>query len=197
METWLILNTYSLANNIKSQPSKSYLRNILCLLVIYCKINMLQDFCQKAENATIISILLRNLAVDSSSVLETEVKNFQINCGQLFLRSILNFINVIINSHPSLTEWIFAIPMIHLLMGQHNNLNTVGWNENPSNLKYAQLAHNLCYIISIFSDMNGEMIGNQLTRKSKDLFTYVYTLVITVGSNNPQTCKHFCKVSHA
>ena len=66
METWLILNTYSLANKIKSQPTKSYLRNILCLLVIYFKLNMLQDFCKKAENATNIGILLRNLAVDSS-----------------------------------------------------------------------------------------------------------------------------------
>ena len=177
METWLILTTYSLTSNIKSQSSKSYLQNILCLLVIYFKIKKLYDFFQKAENATIIGILLRNLAVDSSSVLETKVKNFQINCGQLFLQSFLNFINVVINSHPSLTEWIFAVPIIHLLMGQHKIFNTVGWNENPSNFKYAQFMRNLCYIISTLSillDMNGEMIGNQMTRKSENLFMFAH-----------------------
>ena len=137
METWLILATHSLANNIKNQHTKSYLENILCLLVIYFKTDMLRDFCRKSEHANLISILLRNLAIDSSSVLETKVNSFHINYGQLFLQSLLNFINDIINFHPSLTEWIFAIPIIHLLMGKHNRLNSVEWNEDPSKFKYA------------------------------------------------------------
>ena len=141
METWLILATHSLANNIKNQPTKSYLENILCLLVIYFKTSMLRDFCRKPEHATLISILLRNLAVDSTSVLETVVNSFHTNYGKVFLQSLLNFINDIINFHPSLTEWIFAIPIIHLPMRKHNSLNSVEWNEDPSKFKYV---HFLC-----------------------------------------------------
>ena len=96
---------------------------------------MLRIFCQKADNAAVIGVLLRNLAVNALSVLETEVKNFQINYGQLFLKSLLSFINFVIDSHSSLTEWIFAVPMIHLLMGQHNTLINVKWNEDPSEFK--------------------------------------------------------------
>ena len=142
MESWLILATHSLANNIQShKPTESYLQNILCLLVIYFKTNMLQDFCQKAEHNAVIEILLRNLAVNSSSVLETMVKDLPINARQLFLKSLLSFVNSIINSHSILTEWIFAIPIIHLLMGQHNSLNSVEWNEDPSKFKYVYLLH--------------------------------------------------------
>ena len=132
METWLILATYSLANNIKNQPTKSYLQNILCLLVIYFKMNMLHNFCRNSEHATSIGILLKNLAINSSSMLETVVNSFRRNHGQLFLQSILKFINDIITFHPSLTEWIFAIPIIHLLMGKCNSLNSVEWNEDPA-----------------------------------------------------------------
>ena len=135
METWLILTTHSLANNIRNQPRKSYLDNILCLLVIYFKTDMLRDFCRKSEHANLISILLKNLAIDSSSVLETKVNSFHTNHGQLFLQSFLSFINGIINFHPSLTEWIFAIPIIHLLMGKHNRLSIVEWNEDPTKFK--------------------------------------------------------------
>lgn len=148
METWLILATHSLANNIKNQPKKSYLDNILCLLVIYFKTDMLHDFCRKSEHANLISILLRNLSVDSSSVLKTKVNNFHTNYGQLFLQSLLNFINNIINSHPSLTEWIFAIPIIHLLMGNHNRLNSIEWNEDPSKFKYVYFLCNFNTILS-------------------------------------------------
>ena len=132
MENWLIRATHSLTNNIKSQPTKSFLQNILCLIVIYFKTDMLSSFCRKADNATVIGVLLQNFVVNASSVLETEVKNFNINFGQLFLKSLLNFINFVIDSHSSLTEWIFAVPMIHVLMGQHNTLINVEWNEDPS-----------------------------------------------------------------
>ena len=135
MEAWLIRTTHSLASNIKSQSAKCYLQNILCLLVIYFKAKMLHNFCQKVEQATVIRTLLRNLAVHSPFLLETVVKSFQLNNGQLLLQSLLTCVNVVINSHPSLTEWIFAIPMIHLLMGKHNSLNSVEWNEDPSKFK--------------------------------------------------------------
>ena len=148
METWLILATRSLTNNIKNQPTKSYLQNILCLLVIYFKTNMLRDFCRKSEHAIPIGILLRNLAIKSSSVLKTVVNNFQKNYGQLFLQSVLKFINDIVTFHPSLTEWIFAIPIIHLLMGKCNSLNSVEWNEDPTEFKYA-VTLNGCLVFHI------------------------------------------------
>ena len=135
MKIWLLLATHSLTDNIKNQPNNSYLKNVLCLIIIHFKLDMLHDFCCKSEHATLIKILLQNFTVDSSS-LNAEVKTFQ-NCyGESFLQSLLKFINSIICSH-SMTEWIFAIPMVHLLMGQHNCLNSVGWDEDPTKFKYA------------------------------------------------------------
>ena len=135
METWLIDATHSLTNNIKIQPTKPFLKNILCLLMIYFKLNMLHDFCHKAEHTTLIGILLQNMAV-FPSMLETEVKNFQNGYGELFQKSFLGFVNDIINYHPSSTEWIFAIPIVHLLVKQRNSLNHVEWYENPSTFRY-------------------------------------------------------------
>lgn len=139
METWLILTTYSLTDNIKKQPNKSFVNNICCLLIIYFKLNMLRDFCSKAKHAELLSSLLQNLAVDSSSALETCINIFGNAYEQLFLQSLLNFINKTINCHPSLTEWIFAIPFVHFLMGQNSNLTNVEWNEDPANFKYVHL----------------------------------------------------------
>ena len=137
METWLILATHSLTENIKKQPNKSFLRNILCLLIIYFKLNMLHDFCHRAEHSVLISTLLRNLAVDASSVLEADVKCFWNGFGQQFQSSLLDFINGTINFHATVSEWIFAIPLVHLLMRQHKSLNSIEWNEDPSEFKYA------------------------------------------------------------
>lgn len=132
METWLILATNSLTDNIQNQPTKSYFKNILCLLTIYFKLNMLDDFCRKAEHTTHIGILLRNLTVDSSSVLKAEVKSFWNNYGQTFQELLVNFINKVIHFHPTMIEWIFAVPLVHMLMRKHNNLNNVEWKDDPS-----------------------------------------------------------------
>lgn len=131
METWLIIVVQSLNDNIKKQHTKRYLKNILCLLTIFYNINMLDEFCKFEDTGE----LLRNLAVHSSSVFETEIKVFWNAYGGLFLESIVNFINGIINFHSSVTEWIFAIPLVHYLMGQHNRLNSVEWDEDPLKFK--------------------------------------------------------------
>lgn len=188
METWLIMATHSLANNIKNQPKKSYLDNILCLLVIYVKMDMLHDFCRKSEHTNLISILLRNLAIDSSSVLETKVKSFHTSYGQLFLQSLLNFINDIINFHPSLTEWIFAIPIIHLLMGKHNRLNNIEWNEDPSKFKYAYF---LCSFNKISSFTHRFEWGDDWESADKKKYEIFISLIIIADqsySKNLATC---------
>ena len=131
METWLIVAAKSLTVNIKTHLTKCYIKNILCMLIIFFKINMLPEF-YKFEST---GVLLRSLAVRSSSVFETEVKIFSDAYGSLFLKSIQSYINGIINFHSSSTEWIFAIPIVHYLMGQHTRLNNVEWNEDPLEFK--------------------------------------------------------------
>ena len=143
METWLIEATHSLTRNIKAHPTKPYLKNILCLLMIYFKLNMLHDFCHKHEHTTLIGILLQNLAVNPS-MLETEVKIFWNGYGELFQNSLLGFVNEIIYYHQSLTEWIFAIPIIHLLIKKRNSLNNVEWHEDPS-FKYVFIMFTTVY----------------------------------------------------
>lgn len=135
MESWLIMATNSLTVNINNQLTKCYIKNILCLLIIFCKLNMLNELCKLQETG----ILLQNLAVSSSSVLETEVKVFQLTYGKWFLESIVKYINVIINFQPSLTEWIFAVPIVHYLMGQNSKLNSVEWDTDPSQFKYVYM----------------------------------------------------------
>ena len=137
MESWLLSATRSLTDNIKNQSATSYLKNILCLLIIHSKLNMLHVICRKSEHIDLARILLQNLAINSSSSFQNEVKIFWKAYGQSFLQTLLNFINEIINSHSLVTEWIFAIPIVHILSEQHNNLNTIGWNEDPSKFKYA------------------------------------------------------------
>lgn len=137
MGIWLASATQLLNDNIRNQPAKSFLKNILCIVMIYFKIDMLKDFCHNSKYTAIIGSFLRNLAVDASSVFKSETQKFWNYYGHQFLQALVNFINNIINFHPSLTEWIFAIPMVHILMGQHCTLNSIGWNENPSNFKYA------------------------------------------------------------
>ena len=134
MENWLISATKSLIDNINKQPTKSYVKNILCLLIIFFKINVLQDFCNKAEHTDLISSLLRNLAIHSLSVFEAEVKIFCIAYESLVFESLVTFINEAIYFT---TDWIFAIGIIHLLMKQHDNLNNVEWKEDHSKFKYA------------------------------------------------------------
>ena len=92
---------------------------------------MLDGLCKFED----IGELLRNLAVDLSSAFKTEINVFWNAYENSFLKSILSFINGIITSHSSVTEWIFAIPIVHYLMGQHNKLNSVGWNEDPLKFK--------------------------------------------------------------
>ena len=136
METWLILVTDSLTDNIIKQPTKSHVKNILCLLIIYFKMNMLGNFCKNPEHTKLINILLRNLAVSSSAVFESEVKIFWVAFEQLFLQSLLNFINESVNLT---TDWIFAIVIVHLLLKQHDSLNSVEWKDDDSHFKYAHL----------------------------------------------------------
>jgi len=180
METWLILATYSLTDNISKQPSRSYVKNILCLLIIYFKLKMLQNFFNKSEHAKLTSILLQNLAINSLSVFETEIKIFQNVYQKMFLQSLLGFINKAINFHPLLTEWIFAIPIVHLLTEQHDSLNSVEWHEDHSKFKYAYLY--LCkLIIDLFHDyihtlgISGEMIGTQSIKQSMIKLCILYT----------------------
>ena len=148
METQLIDATHLLTNNIKNHPNKPYLKNILCLLMIYFKLNMLHDFCHKPEHTTLISILLQNLAVNPS-MLETEVKNFWNGYGELFQESLLGFVNDIISHHSSLTAWIFAIPIVHLLMKQRSSLNSVEWHEDPSKFRYVFVVLTTVYQLNL------------------------------------------------
>ena len=102
----------------------------MCLLTTFSKLNLLDKFCKFQDKG----VLLRNLAVCSSSAFEIEIKVFWNAYGKLFLESILKYINTIITD-PSVTEWIFAIPIVHYLTGQHNSVNSIEWNEDPLKLK--------------------------------------------------------------
>lgn len=133
MKDWLISTTKLLIDNNKKEHTKSYVKKILCLLIIFFKINLLRDFCKKPEHTDLIRSLLRGLAIDSLSVFEAEVKIFLVAYETLLLDSLLTFVNEAINFT---TEWIFAIGIIHLLTQQHDNMNNVEWKEDHSKFKY-------------------------------------------------------------
>ena len=127
----------SLVENIEKSPTKPFLQNILSVLIIYYKMQMLIGFCNSDKNLNYMKHLLRNVAVDFSSTYHTVVQVFWKEYKGLLLKAVTIFANSAASF--KLCEWIFAIPILHLLGGQSNpsqHLNTVGWDHYAEHKKY-------------------------------------------------------------
>ena len=130
----LLSVTKSLFINITGDPNQSYLIKVLILLLIYFKCTLLDRFSADISNRDLIITLIRNLAIDDSTYREA--------CNRLCIHdkeSVLQILDImIVNTtkfEPPITEWIFAVPLMHLLSEQcepFEVLQSISWNFSKS-----------------------------------------------------------------
>jgi len=109
--------TQSLVTTITTWPDYSFFSRILILLMIYYKCKMLSTFCNDNANQSLLRSLLQYLAVDKSSYEEAHEKIFG-----FYNQSIEEILQILLGAaalnRPPLKEWIFAVPLVHLLTKQ-------------------------------------------------------------------------------
>ena len=130
----LLTVTQSLCSSITSDPNQAYLIKALIILLIFLKCTLLNRFSADIHNRYLIITLLRNLAIDGSTYREA--------CNRLFIHdkeSILQVLNIMIVNvtqfMPPVTEWIFAVPLMHLLSEQcepFEVLQSISWDFSKS-----------------------------------------------------------------
>ena len=130
----LLTATKSLHTAIKDDPHQSYLIKVLTLLMIYFKCTLLNEFSSDISNRDFIVTLLQNLTINHSSYGEA--------CNKLlfyYKDSVLQILDIVIENAirftPLITEWIFAVPLIHLLSEKckpFEVLPAIHWDVNKA-----------------------------------------------------------------
>jgi len=117
MYQYLGFVTRSLVTMITAWPDYSVFIRILILLMIYYKCKLLSDFCNDGANQSLLSSLLQNLVVDKSSYEEGVEKIFK-----FYRQPIEEILKILfkaaVQNRTPLKEWIFAVPLMHLLTKQ-------------------------------------------------------------------------------
>ena len=115
MADWLqTCLVHRLLYETKNLPKNATMQNVLCLLIIYNNLGFLVDFCSKRDNKPHMSHLLRNVIIDDA-LFENSVKPLWQCYATALPDSILTIVTEAIKFASPLPEWIFAIPLIHLL----------------------------------------------------------------------------------
>ena len=130
MYEFLTSGAESLVNTIIANTSLCFLVKILVLLMIFYKCDMLHRFSSNAANRTVLSSLFRNLAIKDNLSCQVVSSNFMIS----YQKSISEVLDILIGNAvkltPSLTEWIFSVPLFHFV-----NKNCVP-NEQPEEITW-------------------------------------------------------------
>ena len=122
----------SLIAAITTHPDKHFIVEVLVLLLIIFKCNMLYNFSSSETNRDIMSILLQNLAIKDGSA-------YQIVSSSLFItyeKSVGDILNMLISNAvnkyiPPITAWIFTVPLVHFLMKKcvpFDHLQRISWD---------------------------------------------------------------------
>ena len=120
-----------LLDNFTNISKNSIVKNVLCVLIIYTKLGFLVEFCYNKENAYPMRCLLYNMISDELSF-ENNVKPLLNYYASLLPNSIITIVKGAISFPSPLTEWIFAIPLVHLLIEQckpFEVLNSIEWEH--------------------------------------------------------------------
>ena len=137
MIIWLSNVIKKLVENIEKSPEKSNLCNILSMLIIYSKMQMLVGFCYSTNNLNCLQHLLHNMAIDFSSNYHTTVQVLWKQYKDRLLKTVTTLANGAASLHSF--NWIFAIPILHLLGGHckpSQHLSTVDWDQYTKCKKY-------------------------------------------------------------
>ena len=131
----LLTVTKSLLISIREDPKQPCLIKVLTLLMIYFKCILLEKFSADSSNCDFIATLFRNLAIDHSSYQEAYDKLlFQYKKSVLQILDIM-IVNAATKLEQPVMEWVFAVPLIHLLTEQYKPfevLHSLSWDFNKS-----------------------------------------------------------------
>ena len=131
----LLTTAKSLHSSITEDPNQPCLIRVLTLLMMYFKCMLLGKFSADGSNRNFIVTLFRSLTIDHSS--------YQEACNKLFIyyqKSVLDILHIMIGNaitkfKQPITEWIFAVPLIHLLSEQckpFEALHSISWDFSKS-----------------------------------------------------------------
>lgn len=117
----LIYVAESLIKNIDVITDCQFLMKTFVLLMITFKCKKIISFSSNEKNRHIVSTFLRKLAIKDDSSYKVLSTILSTNCEKSF-NEILEFLisNAINKFNPPITEWIFAVPLIHFMMKKCN-----------------------------------------------------------------------------
>ena len=152
-----------LLNNFINLSKNYIVQNVLCILIIYHKLGFLVDFCNDQRNAYPMKCLLRNMIIDDS-LFENGVKPLWSYYPRMLPNSLLTIVKGAIYVPSPLREWIFAIPLLHLLKEEckpFDVLHSIEWEHiGKSSHRYVYEFINKTYQVHLIHTLatNGVMI---------------------------------------
>ena len=123
----------SLVETIYAHPHSCFVAKILLLLMIFYKCEMITRFSSSQKNWYTTSSLLRNLAIMDESSCQIFDADFVIR----YTKSIGEILEIMIGNavklNPPITEWIFAVPLLHFVTKNckpYEQLEGISWDYN-------------------------------------------------------------------
>lgn len=133
----------SLLQKIASHSADSGLVKILVLLMIVFKCNMLHRFSSNEDNRFIVKNMLKNLAITNYMSYQIVITTLPISYRPT-IKAVLDqvIINAVNKFSPPLTEWIFAVPLVHFVTEKckpNQRLEGIGWDFDEKSDQMARL----------------------------------------------------------
>jgi len=138
MSKWLSDVIKILVGNMQKSPKEPFLQNSLTVLIISYKLEMLFDYCYNMEHSSYLKALLRNMAVEFSSLCQNTVQVLQEHFNNDLLSVMTTLVYGVTSYNPPLSDWIFAVPIIHLLNKECESLqcsNKIDWDHYSTKQK--------------------------------------------------------------
>ena len=130
-----LISMASLLVKTHCHPSSCFLAKILVLLMSFYKCGMLARFSSNRTHWYTISSLLRNLAIKDQSSCQIVSADFVIHYAKSIGEILEALIGSAIRFSPPITEWIFAVPLLHFVMKNckpYEQLESISWDYNDS-----------------------------------------------------------------
>lgn len=112
---------------MKTKANSNYFTEVVVLLVIFHKCNIFTHFCSDNNHRSLLTVLFQNLTLDSHLIRSNEkiLSEYENSLTELF--------QILVQALPSLSEWIYATPLFHLVTKQckpSETLQSISWNFN-------------------------------------------------------------------
>ena len=133
MYEFLTSTAASLANTIIDHPGSSFLVKSLVLLMIFYKCEMISKFVSGKNISSILGVLLKSLAVKDESTCQVISCDFVVHYTKSIVEILGKLISGAIKCIPPITEWIFAVPLLHFVQGNckpYAQLEGISWDYN-------------------------------------------------------------------